>query len=105
MVQPGRSPGDAGRADHLLASVGRFAGRPLAIDEAVYRSERDTGHRNRAIANLLRGTGALDGDPEAVLDAYVRLCSVTVDARDLALIAATLAAAAPEGSGPRRVPV
>jgi glutaminase len=92
MVPPGTATGDPSRTEHLLASLGRFAGRPLAIDEAVYRSERDTGHRNRAIANLLRGTGALDDDPEAVLDAYFRICSVAVDARDLALIAATLAA-------------
>jgi glutaminase len=92
MVPPSLAPGQPGRLDHLVASIGRFAGRPLAVDEAVYRSERDTGHRNRAIANLLRGTGALDGDPEAVLDAYFRVCSVTVDARDLALVAATLAA-------------
>jgi len=60
MVPPGRAAGEPTRTEHLLASLGRFAGRPLAIDEAVYRSERDTGHRNRAIANLLRGTGALD---------------------------------------------
>ena len=40
----------------------------------------------------MRGTGALEDDPEAVLDTYFRLCSVSVDARDLALIAATLAA-------------
>ena len=89
MVPPARAAGEPDRIDHLLASLGRFAGRRLEVDEAVYRSERDTGHRNRAIANLLRGTGAIDGDPEAVLDAYFRLCAVSVDARDLALIAAT----------------
>jgi len=92
MVPPARAAGEPGRIDQLLASLGRFAGRRLEVDEAVYRSERDTGHRNRAIANLLRGTGAIDGDPDAVLDAYFRLCAVSVDARDLALIAATLAA-------------
>jgi glutaminase len=92
MVPPARTAGEPGRIDHLLASLGRFAGRALDVDEAVYRSERLTGHRNRAIANLLRGTGALDDDPEAVLDAYFRLCAVSVDVRDLALIAATLAA-------------
>jgi glutaminase len=91
MVPRAVAPGDPDRIDHLLATLGRFAGRGLAIDDAVFRSERETGHRNRAIANLLRGTGALDDDPEAVLDAYFRLCSVSVDARDLALVAATLA--------------
>ena len=39
-----------------------FAGRRLAIDEAVYHSERDTGHRNRAIAYLLRNAGILGED-------------------------------------------
>ena len=58
----------------------------------MYRSERDTGHRNRAIAHLLRSTGALATDPDEAVDRYFRQCSVTVDARDLALIGATLAA-------------
>ena len=83
---------DAARLDALVASLGRFAGRELTLDEAVYRSERDTGHRNRAIAHLLRGTGAIaDDDPDAVVDAYFKVCAVSVTARDLALIAATLA--------------
>jgi glutaminase len=81
----------ATRSKVLLDTVARFAGRPLEVDEAVYRSERDTGHRNRAIAHLLRSTGALDGDPDEVADAYFRQCSIAVDTRDLALIAATLA--------------
>ena len=83
---------DAGRLAALVESLGRFAGRDLAIDEAVYASERDTGHRNRAIAHLLRGTGAIsDDNPDAVVDAYFKVCAVSVTARDLALIAATLA--------------
>jgi glutaminase len=92
MVPRAAAPGDRDRTGLLVERLGRFAGRGLVVDEAVYRSECETGHRNRAIANLLRGTGALDDDPEPVLDAYFRLCSVAVDARDLALIAATLAA-------------
>ena len=63
----------------------------LAIDHAVYRSEGETGHRNRAIAHLLKGTGAIDGDPDRVVDRYLKSCSVEVDVRDLAVIAATLA--------------
>ena len=70
----------------------------MTIDEAVYASERDTGHRNRAIAHLLRSTGAIEDDPDVVVDAYFRQCSLTVDARDLALVAATLAN---EGVNPR----
>lgn len=78
--------------DRILAAYGDWSGRPVEVDEAVYRSERDTGHRNRAIAHLLRSTGALEGDPDAAVDRYFRQCSVLVDARDLALIGATLAA-------------
>lgn len=75
----------------LLAAYGRFAGHPLELDEAVYRSERDTGHRNRAIGHLLRSSGVIDGEPDRVVDLYFRQCSVVVTARDLAVIAATLA--------------
>jgi glutaminase len=78
--------------DRILASYSRWAGRSLAVDESVYRSERDTGFRNRAIAHLLRSTDALADEPDAAVDRYFRQCSVAADARDLAWIAATLAA-------------
>ena len=78
--------------DPLFALYQRFAGRALTIDHSVYRSEGETGHRNRAIAHLLKGTGAIEGDPDAVVDRYFKCCSVEVDVRDLAVIAATLAA-------------
>ncbi len=61
------------------------------LDEAVYASERDTGHRNRAIGNMLRSFDVLAGDPDDALDVYFRQCSVSLDCRDLALMAATLA--------------
>jgi len=81
--------GSDSRVEALMGSLGRFAGRALDLDESVYVSERDTGHRNRAIAHLLRGTGAIVDDPDGVVDAYFRVCAVSVTARDLALVAAT----------------
>jgi glutaminase len=69
----------------------RYAGRPLELDEAVYRSESETGHRNRAIVHLLRNFGVVSGDPELAVDLYFRQCAISVDCRDLAGIAATLA--------------
>ena len=40
-------------------------------------SERATGHRNRAIAYLMRGFGIVEGDIEEALDLYFRQCSVS----------------------------
>jgi glutaminase len=85
----GDSPAD--RLHRLLATLSHYAGRPLELDEDVYRSERETGHRNRAIAHLLRNFSILEGDPEAPLDLYFQQCSVSVTCRDLSLMAATLA--------------
>lgn len=56
----------------------------IRLNDKVYESERRTGTRNRSIAYLLKSDNVLDGDPEAVLDVYFRMCSVMVTARDLA---------------------
>src|SRR6187551_3061541 len=79
------------RTANMLALFGDLAGRPLGIDEAVFRSEEATGHRNRAIAYMMLNTGMIKGDPNDVLDLYFRQCSVNVTTRDLAIMAATLA--------------
>lgn len=78
------------KAARLLAVYSLYAGRPLALDAAVYESERDTGHRNRAIGHMLRNFDILD-DPDRALDLYFRQCSVSIDCRDLSVMAATLA--------------
>lgn len=79
------------RTANMLALFGDLAGRPLGIDEAVFRSEEATGHRNRAIAYMMLNTGMIKRDPNDVLDLYFRQCSVNVTTRDLAIMAATLA--------------
>jgi glutaminase len=81
----------AARLARLLGALSAYAGRPLDIDEAVFESERDTGHRNRAIGHMLRNYDILDQDPEPALALYFKQCSVRVNCRDLALMAATLA--------------
>jgi glutaminase len=75
-----------------LQGYGAFAGRELSIDDRVRESESHTAYRNRAIAHLLRGAGRFDGEPDEIVESYIAQCSVLVDCRDLAVIAATLAA-------------
>src|SRR6202167_1914979 len=75
----------------IRQALGRFAGRELDIDKAVYASENATGDRNRAIAYLLRNSTVIKDDVSAVLEVYFRQCSVLVTARDIAIMAATLA--------------
>jgi glutaminase len=79
------------RVATMLALFSSLAGRELAIDEAVFRSELATGHRNRAIAYMMLNTAMIERDPNEVLDLYFRQCSVNVTGRDLAIMAATLA--------------
>ena len=80
--------------DERFAKIRDFysacAGRPLELDENVYRSEKSTGNRNRAIAYMLASFGVLD-EPDDVLDVYFRQCSLQVTSVDLARMAATLA--------------
>ncbi len=79
------------RLARVVGAISAFAGRSLDIDEAVFESERSTGHRNRAIGHMLRNVGVVTDDPEPALELYFKQCSVLVDCRDLALVAATLA--------------
>jgi glutaminase len=77
--------------ERIRDALSRFAGRSLDVDDAVFASERATGDRNRAIAYLLRNYSVIAGDVDAVLDVYFRQCSILVTARDLAVMAATIA--------------
>jgi glutaminase len=75
----------------MLRRFSEAAGRELKISDAVYRSEAETGHRNRAIAHLLLNVGATEAPVEPGLDFYFRQCSILVTATDLARMGATLA--------------
>jgi glutaminase len=77
--------------ERIRGKLSQFAGRELGVDEAVHASEAATGNRNRAIAWLLRNYMVLQDDVDAVLDTYFRQCAILVTARDLAVMAATLA--------------
>ena len=72
----------------------RSAASPAATSTSTrpcIASESATGDRNRAIGYLLRNSEVITDDVGAVLDVYFRQCAVLVTARDIAVMAATLA--------------
>jgi glutaminase len=67
------------------------AGRNLNVLQDVYKSESDTNQRNQAIGALMLAYGYIKGNWQQAVDLYTRQCSIGVNARDLAVMAATLA--------------
>lgn len=98
-------PGDTPEAkwSFLLDGLSRFAGRPLVVDEMVYRSESETNLRNRGIAALLNSYGKLGTAPEVALDLYTRQCALSVTVADLARMAAVLGNGGVQPLNARRV--
>jgi glutaminase len=68
------------------------AGRSLSVLQDVYKSESDSNERNQAIGALMYAYGYIKTDWRQAVDLYTRQCSIGVNARDLAMMAATLAA-------------
>lgn len=83
--------GEERRFQRIVNMLGNYMGRHPELDISVYESERSTGHRNRAIAHMLRNFDVLEDDVEESLNVYFRQCSLLVNCRDLAIIGATLA--------------
>ena len=83
--------GGRDRMGRILMTFSAAAGRELKVSEQVFRSEDRTGHRNRAMAWLLRSFDIIESDPEPIVQDYFRQCSVMVTAEDLSMMAATLA--------------
>jgi len=85
----GSSPGDIW--NKILDTYNGFAGRNLKVLEDVYQSEAATNQRNRAIGALMYAYGLIGDKPDQATDIYTRSCSVGVNTRDLAMMAATIA--------------
>lgn len=75
----------------IQTGLSRFAGRNLTLNEAVYQSEAATNQRNQGIAKLLNAYDRIFFDPIEATDIYTKQCSLNVTAKDLAVMAATLA--------------
>jgi glutaminase len=77
--------------DFFSRLMGRQNRTALHINESIYRSEKGTADRNRALAYFLHNAGSLSGDVEEILDLYFKLCSIEVSTEDLSVMGATLA--------------
>jgi len=75
----------------ILAFYSDFAGRKLSVNQEVFKSESDTNQRNQAIGALMYAYGFIKANPQQATDIYTEQCSVSVNAQDLATMAATLA--------------
>jgi glutaminase len=75
----------------ILDGYSDFAGEPLKLLDDVYESEAATNYRNRAIAHLLYNYERLYSEPLEATDVYTKQGSVGVNAKQLAMMGATLA--------------
>jgi len=100
LVNPGAisatSMVSGGSADAVWGKIIGFhndaAGRQLSVLQDVYKSESDTNQRNQAIGALMLAYGYIKANWQQAVDLYTRQCSIGVNAKDLAMMAATLAA-------------
>ena len=79
------------RVTRMLDMFGRYCGRQVYVDNAVFTSERATGHRNRAIGHLMLNFGMVGEHLSDSLELYFQQCSIMVNCHDLAVMGATLA--------------
>ena len=80
------------KLERLVAFTKKLSGsEDICVDEAVYRSEHETGNKNRALGYMLKAYGLIEGEVEPLVETYFKACSISADCRELARIAHTLA--------------
>ncbi|MCC3777888.1 glutaminase A [Streptomyces sp. UNOB3_S3] len=92
LIQRGLDAAD--RFDFVAETWKRLAGgRSVGFNNSVYLSERSTADRNFALGYSMRERGAFPPGTDllATLEFYIQCCSIEVDARQLAVAAASLA--------------
>jgi glutaminase A len=78
------------RTDRILTAMSRLAGRQLHVDEEVYEAELEDADRNMGIGYMLKAAGIISCRPAEAVKGYIRQCSINVNVKDLAMMAATL---------------
>ncbi|KRA01271.1 glutaminase A [Achromobacter sp. Root565] len=87
-----RASNNEERWQRVLDMQSALAGSPVTLSDEVNKSEQATNFHNRAIAWLLSSADSMFCDPMDACDVYTRQCSTLVTTRQLASMAATLAA-------------
>jgi glutaminase len=75
----------------ILSFYSQAAGETLTILDDVYKSEAATNQGNRALAALLAKYNRIYADPVESVDVYTKECSVGINAKQLAMMGATIA--------------
>ena len=87
-----RPTGDAdGKWRAIVSFVADLTGSEVEVIDELYRSETATNFNNKSIAWLLKNYARIYDDPELSLDLYTRQCSLGITAKQLAVMAATIA--------------
>lgn len=84
----------ADRFDYVLDYWSRLSGNErITFNNAVYLSERETAHRNRALSHYMMETKAFPAwaDLEETLEFYFQSCSIELNADLMSVVAATMA--------------
>lgn len=79
--------------------INQLFGAELEFSESVYNSELQTADSNRALAYLMKSTGIIKGDVEAILRPYFSLCSYKANIAEVVYLPMLLASSgiSPEG--------
>lgn len=80
-----------GKWNAIRNFIEELCGSQVEVIDQLYHSESATNFNNRSIAWLLRHYERIYDDPELSLDLYTRQCSLGITARQLAVMAATIA--------------
>ncbi|HAT31156.1 MAG TPA: glutaminase [Janthinobacterium sp.] len=76
----------------ILQFARMIAAQPqIDFDTTVAQSERETAHRNYAIAHLMKDFGNLHNPVKSVIDSYCRQCSISMTCAELAKAGSFLA--------------
>lgn len=78
--------------NRILEFIRKITGNDkIEINQDVYKSEKDTGNKNRSLAYFLKDSGIIEGDVEDIVDIYFKQCSIEVTCVDIAKIGAVIA--------------